>query len=170
MEQDVQDKQFLVETEERVISLMNREVMLSREILANMHGEERALLSEDDGALEVVLHERSAPLQELMEIREERLDAELALEQQWGSDVDLKQTSLNINYQDIESFEVLILRDQLVALIEKMNMQQHSNYYLSYLIRQHNYVPQRLLPPAPVLKVERRKSALATIPVAGYYD
>jgi len=124
-----------------IADLMAREVLLSREILSSMREEETALLTHDDSALQETMSKRNAPLQELMSIREDRIISvkelafllfksrsnELAKKNQQTEPFSFKDL---LDLSNVESCEVLVLRDQLIALIEKMNSQNSSNRQL----------------------------------------
>ena len=135
--------------QELIAKLMTREVILSREILANMRQEEDALLSHDDSALRQIMSKRDAPLQELMSVREDRIDSVKELvhmihhlkvgqknPRQLIKEKNEQIASLLDGPGD-EGCEVLILRDQLIALIEKMNLQNSSNIQLSNHHHEH---------------------------------
>lgn len=164
------EKNSISELQEQVIKLMSREVALSREILANLYEEEAALILHNDQALQRILSLRDQPLQELMEIREERIDkvkefASLIFKKNQAIDPEKKENSSQslLETIDVEECEVLVLRDQLITLIEKMNLQNCSNlhiveHYKDYanLLNEHlDEWGYSLAQPQP--KVERRK-------------
>jgi hypothetical protein len=137
----------LVQLQTRIAELMSREVALSREILATMYEEEGALLAHDDPALQQIMSKRDLPLQELMKIREERIDSVKQLSQTIiqkdggngqlvGASEELRASAL-IDAAGEQSCEVLVLCDQLIALIQKMNAQNTSNNQL--ISHHHDY-------------------------------
>ena len=128
----------IIDLQGLIARLMAREVILSREILANMRQEEDALLIHDENALRQIMSKRDAPLQELMTVREERIESvkQLAfMTYHLKGRQNIKEEPLTVdNLLDgpgDDGCEVLILRDQLIALIEKMNLQNSSNLQLS---------------------------------------
>ncbi|MDR3624532.1 MAG: hypothetical protein P4L16_05280 [Chlamydiales bacterium] len=121
------------EIQERVTDLLKREVILMREILANMLEEERAFIEKDPKALQNVMMRRDAPLQALMEVREERSEKLHELTSLLTPKESAK-SAMNLcslmEAKGLESFEVVLLQDQIVALIEKMSIQHSSNEHL----------------------------------------
>ncbi len=121
--------------------LMQKEIILMREVLANMHQEEESLKRNDHSLWANVISQRCEILALLSPIREERILA-----------------SKLIEYSD--DCDILSLRDQIMALIERINMQNHMNEQL-YKVA---FRPQSALQPEPLKK---KKSSIATYPENG---
>ncbi len=100
---------------------MKQEIRAMREMLANMHQEELSILAKDRNAWKQVMMERVSLLARLSELRSVRLEATKQLES-----MD-KQTSTHL---EEENCEILSMRDQLTALVEKMNQQNVRNQNL----------------------------------------
>jgi uncharacterized protein YjfI (DUF2170 family) len=112
---------------------MQKEISIMRELLANMHQEELSLLMCDKEALNLVLQERSLMVQRLSVLRSSRIEAtqkfkQIALSLQ--KIVPLSEEGF-LPCSEEESCELLSLRDQLMALIERMNVQQARNEILA---------------------------------------
>ncbi len=141
---------------------MKQEIELMREILANMHQEEYFLLSNDKVSRDHVVEERSLLLGRFNEIRKARLYATEILEDLSFPDADPETISLAncLNQNDEESCETLFLRDQLVAIYDRMTMQNARNQLL-FKLSQH----QSLGGCHPELpKPSKRKNVIVTIP------
>lgn len=119
----------IAEAREEVINLLKREVVLMREILSSMYEEERALIEKNPKALQEVMLERDKPLQDLKETRE---DISYKMRNLIGSlkpKKSLKGPSSLLNFLEdsgFETCEVMLLADQIIALIKKMNVQSVS--------------------------------------------
>lgn len=121
---------FVAEIQANVTDLLKREVVLMREILSNMLEEESAFIEKDPKALQDVMIKRDAPLQALMKVREERSEKIrefLHLLDPQEKSVSTKNLISLMDAKGLESCEVSVLQDQLIALIEKMNIQHSSN-------------------------------------------
>lgn len=114
---------------------MKQEIDIMREILANMHQEEYFLLSHDKVSCNHVIEERSLLLGRFNEIRKNRLYATEILEDLAFPDTDPEMISLAdcLNQTDEQSCETLFLRDQLLAIYDRMTMQNARNQLLTKL-------------------------------------
>lgn len=116
----------VADVQEEVTLLLKREVVLMREILSSLYEEEKALLEKNPKALQEVMLDRDKPLQDLKEIRaeisEKMRDLILSI---FPKGKILKETNLIEFLEDhgFETCEIMLLADQIVALIEKMNIQ-----------------------------------------------
>lgn len=115
---------------------MQKEIILMREVLANMHQEEESLRRNDRPLWANIISQRCEILTILSPVREERILA-----------------SKNVVYS--EDCDILSMRDQIMALIEKINQQNHSNEQL-YKVA---FRPQSALQPE---LIKKKKSAIAT--------
>jgi hypothetical protein len=93
---------------------LKQEIVAMREMLSNMHQEELSLLAKDRKAWTLVMMQRANLLARLSEVRTERLAATQRLES-------IKKR-LSPSFKD-ENCEIISMRDQLTALVEKMNQQ-----------------------------------------------
>jgi hypothetical protein len=116
----------VAEVQEEVILLLKREVVLMREILSSLYEEEKALLEKNPKALQEVMLERDQPLQDLKDIREEISQKMRDLLFSLKFKTHLNDSISLIGFLEkngFETCEIMILADQIVALIEKMNKQ-----------------------------------------------
>ncbi len=138
---------------------MKKEIDVMREILANMHQEEYFLLSGDKVSKDHVIEERSLLLKRFNDIRNTRLSVTEMLEDLSFPDTDAEKMSLEecLLQSDEDSCETLFLRDQLVAIYNRMTMQNSRNQLLCKL-SQH----QSLGAPQPL--PAKKKIIIETIP------
>ena len=101
------------QTREKLKMAMQREIAMMREILANMQKEELSLARQDKQLWNQILQERSQMMESLVLFRKERMVAAEELK------------------NDTEILEDLSwMRDQMTALIEKLNVQNSRNQNL----------------------------------------
>ncbi len=113
-----------IEIEQQLQSIMKREIGLLREFLGSMESEQQAIMVNDTALLKSIFKERDPLLEQLLKVREQRIgilkvlagvsedgDAEgqEAMEKLFDSDV-------------IKSPELFMMRDQMLALLEKMQV------------------------------------------------
>jgi hypothetical protein len=139
---------------------MKKEIETMREILANLHQEELSLMSKDKIAWAHVIEERAKLLSQLSDLRDSRLQTTLKLQslafpQGSPGDVPLEQL---LPAEDASSCETLSLRDQMVALLDRLNLQSNRNELLSTISERHEQ--------APVLQQEQPKKKKSKISVA----
>ena len=104
-----------------------------------------------------MMEERNQLIEKLQEIRQDRLVAMEKLEMlTHRSNVPLEEL---LPTRDTNSWEILSLRDQMVTLFERMNLQTTRNEMLVHLLQ----TPQ----PAPQSK---KKISIATLPEDGYKE
>lgn len=162
----------MIDVQTEVTDLLKREVVLMREILASMYEEEKALVERDSKALQYLMMQRDAPLQDLMQVREERgqkIHELVSLLNENGHKKKMSAYDLTalLESRGLESCEVMVLRDQIIALIEKMNeqnttndhiMQQSVNFWKNLMLGSH---PPEYYPVNPLL--EKRKALMLTV-------
>lgn len=152
------NQQKLVESQELAINYLEKEVMLMRDILANMHEEQQAILNRDDSSMQDLMSRRKTFYLQLTDIRNHRIEAMemLALLLLHKKNVDLlfdENVGLEIllTASGVDSVEILSLREQMVALVEKMNQQICRNHdllkhHISYFPDVKNFYSQ--IPPS----------------------
>jgi hypothetical protein len=110
---------------------LQKEIALMRELLANLHQEELSMMLQDQGTHQQLILERSCMVEKLSLLRSTRHQATEKIFQFVGA----KNTSSDFDqilpHTDETSCEILSLRDQLMALTEKMNRQQSRNHHLT---------------------------------------
>jgi hypothetical protein len=129
---------------------MKREIETMREILANMHEEEMSLIRKDKHSWSLVMQKRTQLLAQLNDVRKVRLEATQKLESIAGDSLEKSLPATDEN-----SCETLFLRDQMLALIDRLNLQNSCNEALFYIFNAN-------LQPVPV--PAKAKTSIATIP------
>ncbi|MBS3905035.1 MAG: hypothetical protein KGZ39_06895 [Simkania sp.] len=137
--------------QETLQASMKQEILAMREMLSNMHQEELSILAKDRNAWKQVMLERVTILSRLGELRAVRLEATQQLESM------TKQSS----HSNEDNCEILSMRDQLTALVEKMNQQNIRNQTL-----EASDTSSYPMFPNPLVEIKKRKprTALATYP------
>ncbi len=138
---------------------MRKEIEIMREILGNMHQEEYFLLSGDKVSRDHVVEERSLLLKRFNDIRQKRIFNTEALESLSFPNGDLEKVSLEecLLQSDENSCETLLLRDQLVAIFNRMTIQNSRNQLLCKLSQHQSLSASQ---PQPV----KKKIIIETIP------
>lgn len=157
------------ESHETLRNSLQKEIHLMREILANMHEEELSLLLNDKGSWNQVMQNRFNLIERLSVLRQDRILATQKVESLAKS---LTNTPLPLPLEkilpmdDVTSCEILSLRDQLFALIERMNKQNGRNDYLFYHVEHSSQYPGSYGQLAPIREERpKRKAAVATIQI-----
>lgn len=121
---------------------LQKEIFLMRELLANLHQEELSLMLQDNGTYRQLMSQRSDMVEKLSRLRIFRTKTTQQIfallgKKTTGSDFEL----IFPDTKEI-SCELLNLRDQLMALTERMNRQQTRNQHLTdhpeYLLSLHH--------------------------------
>lgn len=126
------------ENQEHIMVLMQKEIALMREVLSNMHQEETLLRMNDQFSVGQILTERSQIIQLLSPLREERVNA-------------CKNAGKFIS----ENFEIISMRDQLMTLMERINLQNVINERLYHTVRSGSMPKMEEAP-------KKKKSSIAT--------
>ena len=147
---------------EQLQASMKQEIRAMREMLANMRQEEECLLTGDKNRWNRIMIERSTLLEILYELRSQRFLETKQLEH-LAKDAALPMENL-LSPEDEESCEILSMREQLAALIEKMNQQNLRNQSLEgrEFFPARERLMQHGLPQAQLVK--RNKTIIATYP------
>lgn len=102
---------------------LEKEIHLMREILANLHQEELALLENNFKCFKKIMDERSNFVVKLGKQRKKRIDSTVHL-----TKVAVKQKRLEIlPLEEASSCNVITKLDQLIALSERINLQNCRN-------------------------------------------
>ncbi|MGE5195771.1 MAG: hypothetical protein ACM3JI_00395 [Anaerolineae bacterium] len=143
------------EAHEGLKMAMQKEIGIMREVLANMHQEELALLMSDKDGWNQVMQQRGSLIERLGILRLERQEAAKKIE------------NLLSSSKKLESCEIFSLRDQLLAIVERMNRQNNRNEMLFNQLGSHlgyaspiEFSNQMIPETAP--KTFKRKTFLAT--------
>lgn len=137
---------------------LEKEVLLTRELLSNLHQEEISLMLHDAGSLNLVLQQRSHLLEKLSSLRLRRLETTEKIEK--IASIDHKHPTIDeiLPPQEGISTEILSLSDQLMALNQKMQRQSTQNQRLSEHPEHFTRPP---LEPSPESR-PKRKASVAT--------
>jgi hypothetical protein len=137
--------------------MMEMEIETMREILANMHQEEVSLVQKDKTAWSHVIQERSNLMEKLGDLREKRLSTTEDLKKIFFPQGNTETITFEeiIPCQGEESCDLLILRDQITALIDRLHLQHSRNEALFYLSN-----AELETSPAP----KKQKNRIATLP------
>lgn len=118
----------ILKVKEELTECMKKEIRLMREVFANMHQEEIALIMLDRNCWNQTLQDRFSLLQTLSSLRSCRLrvtgEIEQMLSPSTGKKVPLEQILPGL---EEEGCEILYLSDQILALIGRMNDQHTKN-------------------------------------------
>lgn len=111
---------------------MQKEISIMRDILGNMRREELSLEINDKGAWNYIVTERHELIQKLSVFRTARIEATKKLQSLVSADLNKPDVSLEqiLPSEEESSCEILFLRDQIMALLEKMNQQNTRNEQL----------------------------------------
>lgn len=149
------------EFQERLQASMKQEISTMRDMLANMRQEEASLLAGDKIAWNQIMIERSSLLSRLYQLRSERSLATTLLEAM------AEEAALPFDNflctQD--NCEILSMREQLMALVEKMNLQNIRNHTLEG--REYGPICKDRCsypPPGAPVAAKRNKTTIATYP------
>lgn len=144
---------------------MQKEIGIMREILANMHSEELSLMLNDRGSWNYVMQERAQLVERLSYFRVARLEATKKIrELVHGQDPNSPATVDELlPAQEENSCEILSLRDQMMALMEKINFQNCRNEALFYQVEHQLDLPHH--PPLHPVHAQAKpvkKASIAT--------
>lgn len=150
---------------DRLKGPMQKEISLMREILANLHEEELSLLANDKIGWARAMQMRSDMVVELCLLRKER---NLILQQlEELTRKQLKQKGIPLSLDDLlpikeaNSSEIRSLFDQMIALIERMNMQNARNDRLFYQTKSEK---SSRYCSGPAARTAKRKTTVTTYP------
>jgi hypothetical protein len=152
---------------EELKNAMQKEVLLMREILANMNQEEVSLILNDRGSWNSVMQQRYHLIERLSVLRSTRTKATNKLNSVIGKQHNVSQVPLEqiLPLGDVGSCEILSLSDQIVSLTDRMNRQNRRNQTLSCQIEHQLSIPRELRHQQPQLQAQNRpkqKNAVAT--------
>jgi flagellar biosynthesis/type III secretory pathway chaperone len=140
-------------------NLMKKEIDVMRELLGNLHQEEMLIIRKEMAYWNQLMEERGHLIQQLSHLRQNRIFTTETLES-------LNHSHANVPLEELlppdneNSWELLALRDQIFALLDRMNLQCSRNEMLTQLAR-HEAVPQRL-------PEKKAKISIATLPPEDY--
>jgi len=148
-------------------NIMKKEIDTMRELLGNLHQEEMLIIQKEVSHWKQLMEERGHLIEQLSYLRQDRIAATGILEA-------INNAHPNVPLEELlppdseNSCELLALRDQMFALLDRMNLQCSRNEMLSHLSR-HQAASQPH--PGPLLEPEQGKKAkisIATLPPEDY--
>lgn len=160
----------LIKLQEELTSYMKKEIGLMREVLANMHQEEVALVMFDRKSLNQTLQERFPLVQRLSSLRLSRLETTHIIENLLSPSSTRKKLPIEqiLPEHQQESCELLYLTEQIVALVERMNVQSTKNESLMKNYEIFSNSPAHFRQGIPLHNEEakkgNRKASVATYP------
>lgn len=110
---------------------LQKEIFLMRELLANLHQEELSMMMQDHGTYSQLAKQKSDMMERLSHLRTHRertAEKIFAIAEKQKKDASWEDL---LSEMGDASCEILNLRDQLMALTEKMNRQQSRNQHLT---------------------------------------
>ncbi|HEX2580099.1 MAG TPA: flagellar export chaperone FlgN [Rhabdochlamydiaceae bacterium] len=142
-------------------NLMKKEIDTMRQLLGNLHQEEMLIIQKEMSYLNQLMEERGHLIEQLSYLREDRIVTTGILETINHSHPDVPLEQL-IPPDNENSCELLALRDQMLALLDRMNLQCSRNEMLTHLANH-----QAAFQPLPAKKT---KISIATLPPEDYND
>lgn len=130
-----------------------------RDLLANLHQEELSLMMHDRASWNKVMEERAHIMEYLSSWRTMRMEALTKLSKYFKQEPVLEEL---LPSQDENSCEVLSLRDQIVALMERMNNQNLRNQALYKQVEKNLTIPMPMIRPKAQPRAARRRSSVIT--------
>lgn len=137
---------------------MQKEIDLMREVLANLHQEELSLLMSDRQSWARVMEQRSDMIVELKLLRMSQAQVFKRL----TSGKERPKLEEILPVQETISCEILSLLDQILALVERTNLQNCRNDMLFYETKSLKLPPKQPYPiPQASPRTARRKTTVA---------
>jgi DNA integrity scanning protein DisA with diadenylate cyclase activity len=141
---------------------MAMEVSIMRELLANMHQEELSLMLQDQSTLNQVMTQRNDMVEKLKHLRNERQDTTQRIVKLIGLEKGEHALEKILPVEEEISTEIFNLRDQIMALSDRMNRQQARNQHIvEHRSEALNLPPTR---EAQSLPKAKRKAGVTTYP------
>lgn len=153
------DSMEWTETHDHLQEVMKRELETMRQLLDNINLEEQFILKREKKYWTSMMEERTSLIQQLSEIRQNRLLITERLEAILHHPSSALEELLPT--QHTNSWEVLSLRDQMVTLLDRMNLQTSRNEMLLHLAQAPALAP---------LPQSKKKISIATLPSDNYKE
>lgn len=141
-------------------SLMKKEIDTMRELLGNLHQEEILILQKDMTYWNQLMEERAHLIGQLSDVRQNRISTTESLESMTTSSQPNAPLEELLPSDNENSWELLALRDQMFALLDRMNLQCSRNEMLTQLARHQ--------PALQPLSEKKAKISIATLPHDDY--
>lgn len=157
--QEEKHKKIREEIQEELRLSMEKEISVLRELLSNMHQEEHILLANDKDAWNRVMQERAHMIEQLRSFRLARMGTTKKLEELAIS------LSKKFTFEDMDNCEIASMRDQIMALLERLTRQSCHNQLLFDQF-EHRGIPRSALQQGAPLPEKKTKTSIATYPRA----
>jgi flagellar biosynthesis/type III secretory pathway chaperone len=141
--------------------LLKKEIDTMRELLGNLHQEEMLIIQKEMAYWNQLMEERGHLIQQLSHLRQDRMYTTEILESMNHSHPNVPLEEL-VPPDHENSWELLALRDQILALLDRMNLQCSRNEMLTQLAH-HQAAPQQQHQPE-----KKAKISIATLPPEDY--
>ncbi len=139
-------------------TLLEKEIYLMREILASLHQEELALLQSNFRRFNQIMSERSDFVMKIGKQRQERVNSTASL-----TKIAIQQKRVGIlPPEEASSCDVLTKLDQLIALSERINLQNCRNNALFDQAKQKRALPLKSPYPHPLHSCPMGKPKVVT--------
>lgn len=159
---EISDKEKWEKASHSLNTILKKEIELMREQLANLHQEELSLLENNQTKWTQLLQERSDMILQMKDLRHKRKEATTKIEKLAKA---LSKPEL-FPAKEEESCEILSQLDQIIALLERLNLQNCRNDALFLETKEKKRSPLSCSYPHPLHKAPtaRRKTSIATYP------
>lgn len=134
-----------------------KEIKILREMLSNLHQEELALLENRVSFWKKLRYQMSDLVLEIFTIREDRMLASIELTKCCVLQGQVEM----LPHSEESSCDILSKLDQLIALLERINLQNCRNGALFHQRKEHPSLPLQCSYPHPLHKV-KKKTRVAT--------
>ena len=142
-------------------NLLKKEIDTMRELLGNLHQEEMLIIQKEMAYWNQLMEERGHLIQILSHLRQDRIYTTEILESMNHSHANVPLEEL-VPPDNANSSELLGMRDQILALLDRMNLQCSRNEMLTQLAH-HQTSPQHQ-------PEKKAKISIATLPPEDYKD
>jgi len=140
-------------------NLMKKEIDTMRELLGNLRQEEMLIIQKEMTYWPQLMEERGRLIHQLSHLRQNRISTTETLESLTHSHTNVPLEEL-LPPDNENSWELLTMRDQMFALLDRMNLQCSRNEMLTQLAHHQT---------APQLQPEKKaKISIATLPPEDY--
>lgn len=154
---DLSSKQNWEGANRSLYRLLKKEIEMMRELLANLHAEELSLLEQNANSWHQVMEARSDLVMQVMGHRVKRIEATSLLEAMGAK--------LSKKLLDEASCELLSQVDQMIALIDRTNLQNCRNDTLFREAKAKKELPLHCAYPHPLHQPKpKRKTSTTTYP------
>lgn len=146
-------------THTQLYQLMKKEMETMRHLLENMHQEEFFILKKEKTYWVEMMKERAQLISELSYLRKHRLLTIEILESKLFPSISPIAFENLLPVDHDNSWEILILRDQISALLDRLNLQTTRNQLLTQIDEYH------MSPDKSLSNASKKKTMTTTLPI-----